>query len=58
MERLHMITKCRSFSPFGVEACRVHDDHGFKEELIDGINYAGVTSYLGDASEAGGNLFI
>ncbi|MBB3108647.1 NADPH-dependent 2,4-dienoyl-CoA reductase/sulfur reductase-like enzyme/peroxiredoxin family protein/rhodanese-related sulfurtransferase/TusA-related sulfurtransferase [Paenibacillus phyllosphaerae] len=29
-----------------------------KEELIDGIDYAGVASYLGDAEDAGVNLFI
>lgn len=29
-----------------------------KEELIDGIEYAGVASYLGDAEEANVNLFI
>ncbi len=29
-----------------------------KEELIDGIEYAGVASYLGDADEANVNLFI
>ncbi|HOT23940.1 MAG TPA: DsrE/DsrF/DrsH-like family protein [Thermoleophilia bacterium] len=32
---------------------------GFKkEELIDGIEYAGVASYLGEADEANVNLFI
>lgn len=29
-----------------------------KEELIDGIEYAGVAAYLGDAAEAKANLFI
>ncbi|MFC7750299.1 DsrE/DsrF/DrsH-like family protein [Paenibacillus thermoaerophilus] len=29
-----------------------------KEELIDGIDYAGVAAYLGDAAEAKVNLFI
>lgn len=29
-----------------------------KEELIDGLEFAGVASYLGEASEAGVNLFI
>ena len=29
-----------------------------EEELIDGIEYAGVASYLGDADEANVNLFI
>ncbi len=29
-----------------------------KEELIDGIEYAGVAAYLGDAAEAKVNLFI
>ena len=29
-----------------------------KEELIDGIEYAGVASYLGDAEMADVNLFI
>ena len=29
-----------------------------REELIDGIEYAGVASYLGDADEANVNLFI
>lgn len=29
-----------------------------KEELIDGLEYAGVASYLGDADEANVNLFI
>jgi peroxiredoxin family protein len=28
------------------------------EELIDGIEYAGVASYLGEADEANVNLFI
>ncbi|MHB8158834.1 MAG: DsrE/DsrF/DrsH-like family protein [Desulfocucumaceae bacterium] len=28
------------------------------EELIDGLEYAGVASYLGEADEAGVNLFI
>jgi peroxiredoxin family protein len=28
------------------------------EELIDGLEYAGVASYLGDADEANVNLFI
>jgi peroxiredoxin family protein len=32
---------------------------GFKEEeMIDGIEYAGVASYLGEADEANVNLFI
>ncbi len=29
-----------------------------KEELIDGLEYAGVATYLGEADEAGVNLFI
>ena len=29
-----------------------------KEELIDGIEYAGVATYLGDAEESNVNLFI
>lgn len=29
-----------------------------REELIDGIEYAGVATYLGDAEEANVNLFI
>jgi peroxiredoxin family protein len=29
-----------------------------KDELLDGIEYAGVASYLGDADEANVNLFI
>jgi peroxiredoxin family protein len=29
-----------------------------KEELIDGIEYAGVAAYLGDAEESNVNLFI
>lgn len=29
-----------------------------KEELIDGIEYAGVATYLGEAGDAGVNLFI
>ena len=29
-----------------------------KEELLDGIEYAGVASYLGDADESNVNLFI
>ena len=29
-----------------------------REELIDGIDYAGVASYLGEADEANVNLFI
>lgn len=29
-----------------------------KEELIDGLDYAGVAAYLGDANEAKVNLFI
>jgi peroxiredoxin family protein len=29
-----------------------------KEELIDGIDFGGVTSYLGAAEEANVNLFI
>lgn len=29
-----------------------------KEELIDGIDYAGVATYLGDAADAKVNLFI
>ncbi|WP_010493556.1 CoA-disulfide reductase [Paenibacillus elgii] len=29
-----------------------------KEELIDGIDYAGVATYLGDAEDSGLNLFI
>jgi len=28
------------------------------EELIDGIEYAGVATYLGEADEANVNLFI
>ena len=32
---------------------------GFKkEELLDGIEYAGVAAYLGEADEANVNLFI
>ncbi len=32
---------------------------GFKEEeMIDGLEYAGVAAYLGDADEANVNLFI
>jgi peroxiredoxin family protein len=29
-----------------------------REELIDGLEYAGVASYLSDADEANVNLFI
>ena len=29
-----------------------------KEELIDGVEFAGVTSYLGNAEEANVNLFV
>ena len=29
-----------------------------KDELIDGIDYAGVGAYLGDAEESNVNLFI
>jgi len=29
-----------------------------KEELIDGLEYAGVAAYLGDTDEANVNLFI
>ena len=29
-----------------------------KEELIDGVEYAGVASYLGDAENANVNLFV
>ena len=29
-----------------------------KEELIDGIDFAGIAAYLGDASEAKVNLFV
>jgi peroxiredoxin family protein len=29
-----------------------------KEELVDGIEYAGVATYLGEADKAGVNLFI
>jgi peroxiredoxin family protein len=29
-----------------------------KEELIDGLEYAGVASYLAEANEANINLFI
>ncbi|NLC40147.1 MAG: FAD-dependent pyridine nucleotide-disulfide oxidoreductase, partial [Clostridiaceae bacterium] len=29
-----------------------------EEEMIDGIEYAGVGSYLGDAEESNVNLFI
>ena len=34
------------------------DVMGLKEELMDGIEYAGVASYLGEADEANVNLFI
>ncbi len=41
-------------------ACTMSMDvMGFsKEDLIDGIEYAGVASYLGDADESNVNLFI
>jgi peroxiredoxin family protein len=41
-------------------ACTLSMDMlGFtKEELLDGIEYAGVASYLGEADEANVNLFI
>lgn len=46
----------------GVElvACQMSLDLlGLKpEELIDGVNYGGVGYYLGEAEEAGVNLFI
>jgi peroxiredoxin family protein len=29
-----------------------------REELIDGLEYAGVATYLGEADEANVNLFI
>ncbi len=29
-----------------------------KEELIDGINFGGVASYLGEANDSKSNLFI
>ena len=29
-----------------------------KEEIIDGVEFAGVASYLGDAEESNVNLFI
>ena len=41
-------------------ACTLSIDiFGFtKEELLDGIEYAGVAAYLADADEANVNLFI
>ncbi len=41
-------------------ACTMSMDvMGFKEEeLIDGLEFAGVASYLGEADEANVNLFI
>jgi peroxiredoxin family protein len=41
-------------------ACTMSMDvMGFaKEDLIDGIEYAGVATYLGEADEANVNLFI
>jgi peroxiredoxin family protein len=29
-----------------------------REELIDGVEYAGVATYLGDAEESNVNLFV
>jgi peroxiredoxin family protein len=42
-----------------VACSQTMDMMGFqKEELLDGIEYAGVAAYLGEADEANVNLFI
>lgn len=54
-----MITEAQEFGVKFIACTMSMDVMGIKaEELIDGLEYAGVATYLGDADEANVNLFI
>ncbi len=60
IDSLEDLMKQAMFNGVKIVACTMSMDvMGItKEELIDGIEYAGVASYLGDAEESNVNLFI
>lgn len=60
IDSLEALMKQAMFNGVKIVACTMSMDvMGItKEELIDGIEYAGVAAYLGDAEESNVNLFI
>lgn len=60
IDSLESLMKQAMFNGVKIVACTMSMDvMGItKEELIDGIEYAGVAAYLGDAEESNVNLFI
>jgi NADPH-dependent 2,4-dienoyl-CoA reductase/sulfur reductase-like enzyme/peroxiredoxin family protein/TusA-related sulfurtransferase/rhodanese-related sulfurtransferase len=60
IDSLEALMKQAMFNGVRIVACTMSMDvMGItKEELIDGIEYAGVAAYLGDAEESNVNLFI
>jgi len=60
IDSLESLMKQAMFNGVRIVACTMSMDvMGItKEELIDGIEYAGVAAYLGDAEESNVNLFI
>ncbi|HVI39930.1 MAG TPA: DsrE/DsrF/DrsH-like family protein, partial [Anaerovoracaceae bacterium] len=60
VDSLESLMKQAMFNGVKLVACTMSMDiMGItKEELIDGIEYAGVAAYLGDAEESNVNLFI
>lgn len=60
IDSLEDLMKQAMFNGVRIVACTMSMDvMGItKEELIDGIDYAGVAAYLGDAEESNVNLFI
>jgi len=60
IDTLEDLMKQAMFNGVRIVACTMSMDvMGItKEELIDGIEYAGVAAYLGDAEESNVNLFI
>ena len=60
VDSLEALMKQAMFNGVKIVACTMSMDiMGItKEELIDGIEYAGVAAYLGDAEESNVNLFI
>ena len=60
IESIEDLMKQAMFNGVKLVACTMSMDiMGItKEELIDGVEYAGVAAYLGDAEESNVNLFI
>jgi peroxiredoxin family protein len=60
VDSLQALIKLAMFNGVKIVACTMSMDlMGITmEEIIDGVEYAGVAAYLGDAEESNVNLFI